>query len=112
MIERIGELADAGVTSFKIEGRMKRPEYVAAATAACRFALDQQEIPQNLTENLEAVFSRSGFTTGYPDGTLGRDMFGIRTKEDVTSATNTVFQQLHSYYQKERQSVLYHQADP
>ena len=105
MIERIGELADAGVTSFKIEGRMKRPEYVAAATAACRFALDQQAIPQNLTENLEAVFSRSGFTTGYPDGTLGRDMFGIRTKEDVTSATNTVFQQLHSYYQKERQSV-------
>ncbi len=32
-------------------------------------------------------------------------MFGIRTKEDVTSATNAVFQQLHSYYQKERQSV-------
>lgn len=62
-------------------------------------------IPQSLTENLEAVFSRSGFTTGYPDGTLGRDMFGIRTKEDVTSATNAVFQQLHSYYQKERQSV-------
>ena len=51
MIERIGELADAGVTSFKIEGRMKRPEYVAAATAACRFALDQQVIPQSLTEN-------------------------------------------------------------
>ena len=43
--------------------------------------------------------------TSYPDGTLGRDMFGIRTKEDVTSATNTVFQQLHSYYQKERQSI-------
>ena len=101
----IPELVDAGIDSFKIEGRMKRPEYVAAATAACRFALDQQEIPQNLTENLEAVFSRSGFTTGYPDGTLGRDMFGIRTKEDVTSATNTVFQQLHSYYQKERQSI-------
>ena len=105
LIPYIRTLHEAGVLSFKIEGRMKRPEYVAAATAACRFALDQQEIPQNLTENLEAVFSRSGFTTGYPDGTLGRDMFGIRTKEDVTSATNTVFQQLHSYYQKERQSI-------
>ncbi len=105
MIERIGELVDAGVTSFKIEGRMKRPEYVAAATSACRFALDRQTIPQSLTENLEAVFSRSGFTTGYPDGTLGRDMFGIRRKEDVTSATNTVFQQLHSYYKNERQSI-------
>ncbi len=84
---------------FKIEGRMKRPEYVAAATAACRFALEQQAIPQNLTKNLKQYFPFR-FTTGYPDGTLGRDMFGIRTKEDVTSATNTVFQQLHSYYQR------------
>ncbi len=105
MIQRVGELVEAGVTSFKIEGRMKRPEYVAAATAACRLALDRQSIPRDLTENLEAVFSRSGFTAGYPDGKLGREMFGIRTKEDVTGATNAVFRQLHGYYKTERPSV-------
>lgn len=105
MIERIQELADAGVTSFKIEGRMKRPEYVAAATAACRLALDKQTIPQSLMKNLRAVFSRSGFTTGYPDGKLGRNMFGIRTKEDVTNATSAVFGELHDYYKNERQTI-------
>ncbi len=46
MIERIGELADAGVTSFKIEGRMKRPEYVRQQQLLAVFALDQQVIPQ------------------------------------------------------------------
>lgn len=104
-IDRIQELADAGVTSFKIEGRMKRPEYVAAATTAGRLALDNQTIPESLTENLGAVFSRSGFTTGYLDGKLGRNMFGIRTKQDVTGATNAVFGELHGYYKNERQSV-------
>ena len=53
--------------SAKIEGRMKRPEYVAAAVSACRRAADGVEIPPRLLENLEAVFSRSGFTSGFFD---------------------------------------------
>lgn len=101
MIARISELENVGVTSAKIEGRMKRPEYVAAATAACRYSADGRPIPRELTENLSAVFSRSGFTTGYPDGTLGREMFGIRSKEDVTGATKEVFGQLHALYKDE-----------
>lgn len=105
MIARIGELADAGVTSAKIEGRMKRPEYVAAATAACRISADGRPIPPELTENLSAVFSRSGFTTGYPDGQLGRQMFGVRSKEDVTGATKEVFSQLHALYKDELSRV-------
>jgi len=105
VIDRISELAEAGVTSFKIEGRMKRPEYIAAATTAGRLALDHQTIPKNLIENLGAVFSRSGFTSGYLDGKLGRNMFGIRTKQDVTGATSSVFAELHGYYKNERQSV-------
>lgn len=40
LIERLPELQKLGVTSFKIEGRMKRPEYVAGAVNACRTALD------------------------------------------------------------------------
>ena len=105
MIARIGELKGAGADSAKIEGRMKRPEYVAAATAACRLSADGEAVPPELTHNLSAVFSRSGFTTGYPDGRLGRDMFGIRSKEDVAGATKAVFSGLHELYREERPAV-------
>ncbi|MGN0691107.1 MAG: peptidase U32 family protein, partial [Oscillospiraceae bacterium] len=71
-IENIAALADAGVSSFKIEGRMKRAEYVAAAVTACRAALDGREPDM---ETLRAVFSRSGFTDGYLEGKTGREMF-------------------------------------
>ncbi|TGJ77000.1 putative protease YdcP precursor [Caproiciproducens galactitolivorans] len=105
MICRIGELADAGIVSAKIEGRMKRPEYVAAATRACRLAADGQPVPEELLKNLGAVFSRSGFTTGYIDAHRGRDMFGIRSREDVTGATNAVFSELRSLYKDEYQRI-------
>lgn len=101
MITRMEELAEAGVASAKIEGRMKRPEYAAAASRACRLAADGEEVPPNLMRNLGAVFSRSGFTTGYLDEARGRDMFGTRTKEDVTSATEKVFSDLRDLYRKE-----------
>ena len=105
MIRRIGELKNAGITSAKIEGRMKRPEYVAAAAHACRLSADEKPLPADLMRNLEAVFSRSGFTTGYLDNKLGRDMFGIRSKEDVAGATGAVFSELHSIYSKEYQKI-------
>ena len=105
MITRIDDLADCGVYSAKIEGRMKRPEYVAAAAAACRKAADGELVPQDLMENLGAVFSRSGFTTGYLDAKRGREMFGTRTKEDVVGATSAVFSELKGIYKEERQSV-------
>lgn len=105
MITRMDELKEAGICSAKIEGRMKRPEYVAAAARACRLAADGQPIPDDLLENLGAVFSRSGFTTGYLDGKLGRDMFGYRSKEDVAGATSAVFSELHGLYNQEYQRV-------
>lgn len=105
MITRIGELEQAGIVSAKIEGRMKRPEYVAAAARACRLSADKQPVPQELMEDLRAVFSRSGFTTGYLDARRGREMFGIRSKEDVTDATGAVFAKLHGLYNKEYQRV-------
>ncbi|HHV32155.1 MAG TPA: U32 family peptidase [Clostridiales bacterium] len=108
MIPRIGELRRAGVCSAKIEGRMKRPEYVAAAARACRFAADGEPVPDELLQNLRAVFSRSGFTAGYPDAKLGREMFGVRSKEDVTGATSAVFASLHTLYQNEMQRIPVH----
>ncbi len=104
-IREIGALEEAGVCSAKIEGRMKRPEYVAAATAACRRAADGEALPEELLKDLEAVFSRSGFTRGYLTGDRGREMFGIRRKEDVTGATEKVLSGLRGLYQGERRSI-------
>ncbi len=100
-VEHMRELADAGVTSFKIEGRMKRAEYVAAAVTACRKALAGEEPDM---ETLRSVFSRSGFTDGHLTGTRGPQMFGHRTKEDVTAAAG-VFRELQALYAKEAQTV-------
>lgn len=71
LIDRIPELRDAGVYSFKLEGRMKRPEYVGVITQAYREALDAAEAhveyhPSQATiEGLRQVFNRGGFTEGY-----------------------------------------------
>ncbi len=104
LIDYIPHLYEIGVRSFKIEGRMKRPEYVAAATKACKEALTSGIVDTALQETLKNVFSRSGFTSGYLENKLGRDMFGIRTKEDVVSA-NDAFPFLHEFYRKELKSV-------
>lgn len=103
LIDYLDELRQMGVVSAKIEGRMKRAEYVAAATAACRASMESA--PDNkLLEALKNVFSRSGFTSGYYEGVLGIDMFGVRTKEDA-EISKTAFSFLHSLYKAERQSI-------
>ncbi|MEE0807792.1 MAG: DUF3656 domain-containing protein [Acutalibacteraceae bacterium] len=104
LVEYIDELVEMGVASLKIEGRMKRPEYIAAATAACRQALDNGYAQKELIEALGDVFSRSGFTDGYYKSVRGRNMFGIRTRDDVT-ASKEAFSYLHGIYRNERQSV-------
>lgn len=96
-IEFIPTLEKAGVTSVKIEGRMKRAEYVAAAVSACRAKADGKE-PD--LDALRAVFSRSGFTDGYITGKLGSDMFGTRQKEDVVAAKD-VLPKLAELYHRE-----------
>lgn len=101
LISRIEQLRELGVDSLKIEGRMKRPEYVAAAVTACRQALDGQT-PE--LERLQAVFSRSGFTDGYLTGKRDLSMFGIRRKEDVTAAAG-VLGELAALYRGENPLV-------
>lgn len=65
-------LAQAGAYSFKIEGRLKRPEYVAVTTRLYRRALDAllegRFTPADANEKMELtqIFSRGGFTNGYP----------------------------------------------
>ena len=98
LVEHVQELKQIGIDSFKIEGRMKRPEYVAAAVTALRMALNGEQPDMN---TLEAAFSRSGFTDGYFTGKR-KNMFGFRTKEDVL-AGQKVFKSIQNLYQKERQ---------
>ncbi len=95
-VDYLEKLRDIGVKSFKIEGRMKRPEYVAAAVTACKNALEGKE-DATLKNKLRAVFSRSGFTDGYLTSRLGRDMFGIRSKDDVLSAKPALKELAHLY---------------
>ena len=96
LAEKLPELEKLGVTSFKIEGRMKRPEYVAGAVNACRTALDGGT-PDLVS--LKNVFSRSGFTSGYFDDDF-KNMQGVRTKDDVTAATSKVLAGMKQYYHK------------
>jgi len=96
LTEHMNELEQIGVTSFKIEGRMKRPEYVASAVTACKQALLGQKPDISL---LRSVFSRSGFTDGYYTGSI-RNMFGQREKEDVVSAAK-ILPEIKQSYEKE-----------
>ncbi len=95
-VDYLEKLKEIGVKSFKIEGRMKRPEYVAAAVTACKNALEGKE-DLELKNHLKGVFSRSGFTHGYLTNELGRDMFGIRSKDDVLSAKPALKELAHLY---------------
>ena len=79
-IDLIQKLKEVGVCSFKIEGRMKRPEYVAAATMEYRKALDEKPYDKDI---LLKVFSREGFTNGYIENDMGRKMFGVRSRKDA-----------------------------
>ena len=70
-LEQLPALLKAGVSSLKIEGRMKSPEYTAIVTGLYRKYLDRWESgasgavdPEDM-KALQQVFSRSGFTQGY-----------------------------------------------
>ncbi|MBR5247061.1 MAG: U32 family peptidase [Clostridia bacterium] len=101
LIEHIPELAEMGVCSFKIEGRMKRPEYVSAVVTACKKSM-QGKYDCFTEKDLSDLFSRSGFTDGYYKNRIGREMFGFREKENVQSATKELLSRYASVYDKEQ----------
>ncbi|MGE5576743.1 MAG: DUF3656 domain-containing U32 family peptidase [Syntrophothermus sp.] len=83
MSEHLPELAEAGVRSFKVEGRMKRPEYVATVIRIYRDVIDrwwtgERPVPsEQEKKDLEQIFNR-GFTTGYFYGNPGRDLMSYK----------------------------------
>ncbi len=79
----IKEIIDSGVSSLKIEGRMKSPEYVRGVTNIWRQLLDEGRDAQAFERRrLEELFSRGGFTDGYYTKSIGYGMLGIRSDED------------------------------
>lgn len=82
----IPEMVKAGITSFKIEGRMKKTEYVAAVTEMYRKYLDlyweRQEEPFKVQEKdyktLMELYNRGGFTDGYYQQHNGREMMAMK----------------------------------
>lgn len=79
MAGHLRELDAMGVTCVKLEGRMKRPEYVAIVSAIYAKAIHEGREPTSEEiAQLDAAFSRQGFTDGFFTGRTGRDMLGVR----------------------------------
>ena len=78
LADKLLELEAAGVASAKIEGRMKRPEYVAVVTGIYSKLLKEHRMPTpEELQQMEDTFSRDGFTQGYYTGDKA-DMNGMR----------------------------------
>ena len=83
LANHIKELVESGVSSLKIEGRMKSPEYVYTVTSIYRRLLNEnRDANQRETDALRKIFSRGGFTDGYFNGKKFGEMRGIRSEED------------------------------
>ncbi len=118
LVRELQLLDQAGVNCVKIEGRMKRPEYVAMATGIYSRAIRDGKSPtEDEMEQLEEIFSRQGFTQGYFKGELGRDMFGVRAEGDRADA-KLLSETRKSYTGTERRRVpvtfyaLVHENEP
>ncbi len=95
-----GEMADLGVACLKLEGRMKRPEYVAAIVGIYSRLLREKRQPTAQEQRqLTEAFSRSGFTEDYYLGKRGKAMFG--TRPESARWPEEWFSELRADYEKE-----------
>ena len=78
LVHYVKDLEEMGVASLKLEGRMKKPEYVATVTRVYRQALDEGNVTRAMEKALYDAFNRQGFTSGYYAADKGPQMFGIR----------------------------------
>ena len=101
VIDQLDRLQALGVASAKIEGRLRTPEYVAAAVSACLAGREGRAYDRDLLKN---AFSRSGFTSGYVDGKIDGTMFGVRSEADAEQTKKTL-PMLRELYRRERSRV-------
>ena len=100
LASHLQELRNMGVSILKLEGRMKRPEYVAVITRIYAALLKENRRPtQEELDQLALAFSREGFTEGYWQGKPGPDMFG--TRNEKASTPTELFQAARAAYDRE-----------
>ena len=99
----LAEMDKMGVACLKLEGRMKRPEYVAVITGIYRRLLDEKRRPTaEEARQLEQAFSRSGFTDGYWQGKKGAQMFG--TRPENAPEPKDLFAEVREQYENGREN--------
>ena len=83
LADHFNSFMQTGVHSFKIEGRMKSPDYVSGVVSVYRKLIDEnRDATPEECRFLAELFSREGFTDGYYNDQTGKKMFGIRTEAD------------------------------
>ena len=97
---RLAEMERMGVSCLKLEGRMKRPEYVAVITDIYARLIREGRKPTHAEKkDLELAFSRSGFTEDYWQGRHGPAMFG--TRPENTPEPKELFAAARTRYEKD-----------
>lgn len=105
LAESLPELEAAGIACLKLEGRMKRPEYVAVVTSVYSRLLREHRPPTpEERQDLLDAFSRGGFTDWYWRGKKGPGMFG--TRPENASEPKELFAAVKAAYDKETQRTV------
>lgn len=105
LIDKLRCLRKMGVSCLKLEGRMKRPEYVAIVTRIYANMLKEDREPTaEEWRTLELAFSRGGFTQGYFEGKTGPEMFGVR--DEKTPEPKELFQQARLTYANQENPLV------
>ena len=108
LVQHLKELEEMGVASLKLEGRMKRPEYVAAVTGVYRRALDDQKVTEEMMQTLLTAFNRQGFTDGYYAANTGKEMFGVRDEKGEDPAFLRRMRQSYEAVENQLVEVKFH----
>ncbi|MBE7051251.1 MAG: U32 family peptidase [Ruminococcaceae bacterium] len=103
LIDHIADLKKIGITSLKIEGRMKSESYVSAVCGIYNKYRDGGKVSDEDRTLLANIFSRGGFTKGYYNREYGRDMLCYNSNQDhiFDSATETVKTKAKEYSESE-----------
>lgn len=105
LAQHIHQLRKLGVACLKLEGRMKRPEYVAVITRIYSTLIKEDRLPTPEELNaLEEAFSRQGFTQGYFEDKTGPHMFGVR--EEKAPEPKELFAQARQTYQNQENPLV------
>ena len=105
LVSYLKELESMGVTSVKLEGRMKRAEYVAAVSDVYSKAAESGEVTPQMMDQLYTAFNRQGFTDGYYQEKIGQPMFGVRLEESENKAFHKAMRQTYETTENPRVPV-------